>query len=130
MTAALPQLARQSPLYDAVKRACQSLKALLEAGVGVHHTERLLKLYQRLNAAITSPETPKPPEGDSSAATTTAAKMRSMSTGSNRLVSLVGYPALRRLNWVDFASAEPRCRARAVRRLVPRVRHRPALQRR
>ncbi|VDK32208.1 unnamed protein product [Taenia asiatica] len=79
---ALPQLPRQSSLFAAVKCACQSLKVLLEAGVGAHHSDSLLKTYQRFNACIAPVETPRPPENDSAPAA--VAKMRSAGTGSNR----------------------------------------------
>nr|CDS19379.1 kalirin [Echinococcus granulosus] len=79
---ALPLLPRQSSLFATVKRACQSLKALLEAGVGAHHSDSLLKTYHRLNACVAPVETPRPPESDSASAA--AAKMRSTGTGSNR----------------------------------------------
>ncbi len=76
----LPLLPPQSPLYSAVKRACQTLKALAEAGVGVH-AERITKIQQRFNACFAPvAEPPKHAEGDASA----AAKLRSTSTGSNR----------------------------------------------
>lgn len=83
MNIALPFLPRQSSLFVPVKRACQTLKLLLEAGVGAHHANHLLKCYQRFDACISVAETPRLPEGDSSASVATA-KMRSVSTGSNR----------------------------------------------
>lgn len=82
---ALPLLPRQSSLFATVKCACQSLKALLEAGVGAHHSDSLLKTYQRFNACIAPVEAPRPPENDSASAA--VAKMRSAGAGSNRFVS-------------------------------------------
>lgn len=95
---AVPALGRQSPLFSAVKRACQTLKALVDAGVGIHHAERMLKMYQRFNACIAPAEPPRPPEsesialassGASAAVTSSTAKMRTTSTGSNRRVELL-----------------------------------------
>uniref|UniRef100_A0A5K3FCH9 DH domain-containing protein n=2 Tax=Mesocestoides corti TaxID=53468 RepID=A0A5K3FCH9_MESCO len=78
--AALPLIPLQSPFHNGVKRACQTLKALLDVGIGPHHVDRLLKIHHRFDACLASAEPPRPPEGDSTA----PAKMRSTSAGSNR----------------------------------------------
>lgn len=90
---ALPALGKQSPLFPNVKRASQTLKALVEAGMGAHHTECLLKMYNRFSTCIAPAEPSRPPESESVASasagavpatTSTTTKMRSTSTGSNR----------------------------------------------
>ncbi|VUZ48985.1 unnamed protein product [Hymenolepis diminuta] len=90
---ALPALGKQSPLFPNVKRASQTLKALIEAGIGAYHTESLLKMYNRFSNCIAPAEPSRPPESESVASasagavpatTSTTTKMRSTSTGSNR----------------------------------------------
>ena len=85
---ALPPVPRQSSLFVSVKRAYQTLKVLLEAGVDAHHADHLLKLYQRFSASVSAAEAPRLPEGGDSTSSTATTKMRSVSTGSNRCGSL------------------------------------------
>uniref|UniRef100_A0A0R3TRV9 DH domain-containing protein n=1 Tax=Rodentolepis nana TaxID=102285 RepID=A0A0R3TRV9_RODNA len=101
---ALPALGKQSPLFLNVKRACQTLKSLVDTGIGAHHAVRLAKMCNRLNACIAPTEPSRPPESESVASasagavpatTSTTTKMRSTSTGSNRTsVSSTGSTAI------------------------------------
>nr|CDS25599.1 kalirin [Hymenolepis microstoma] len=101
---ALPAVGKQSPLFLNVKRACQTLKSLVDTGIGAHHSVRLVKMCNRLNACIAPTEPSRPPESESVASasagavpttTSTTTKMRSTSTGSNRTsVSSTGSTAI------------------------------------